>query len=177
MNLKIRDIQPSDSEKLIDYFLNASPTFLKNMGADQSKLPKREKWLKKLKHEAHKEDKQKKSFYVIWLLDDEPIGHSNINDIEFGVSGEMHLHMWKVDKRRSGLGFKFLQLSIREYFKRFKLKTIICEPNSENKAPNKTLTKLGFKFIKRYETKPSAIALFQTVNHYELDRNDFQGID
>jgi len=42
MNLTVREMQLSDIEKIVDYFVNADLEFLKGMGADKSKLPKRE---------------------------------------------------------------------------------------------------------------------------------------
>ena len=34
------------------------------------------------------------------------------------------------------------------FFRHFNLKSIKCEPNANNPAPNKVLPKIGFKFIK-----------------------------
>jgi RimJ/RimL family protein N-acetyltransferase len=82
----------------------------------------------------------------------------------------MHLHLWKNDKRKNGLGFDFLKRTIPYYFKNFELETLICEPYSENIAPNRVLQKLGFQLIRTYDTTPGWINFHQTVNRYELKK-------
>ncbi len=168
MKLNVREMQSDDIEKIVDYFLGADAKFLKGMGADKSKLPSKAEWMLKLNLELKKGYPQKEYYYVIWELDNQPVGHSNINKIAFGQSALMHLHLWIADKRKTGLGVKFLNQSIPFYFEKFKLKKLICEPFSENIAPNKTLKKIGFDFIKSYETIPGPINFPQIVNRYEL---------
>lgn len=170
MNIKVREIREKDAEKIVSYFLNAKPKFLKKLGADQSKLPEKQIWVNNIEKDIQREYQHKNAFYIIWLLNDHPVGHSNINNIKFGKSAEMHMHIWSNDVRKSGLGPKFLKQTIPLYFELYKLQTLICEPNSENDAPNKTLKKLGFKLTRSYETFPSPITFKQVVNRYELDR-------
>lgn len=174
MKLKIREIQTNDIEKIVNYFVCADAKFLKDMGADKSKLPKRRDWIKKLESELIKPYKNKEFYYIIWLLDNQEIGHSNINNIEFGKSATMHLHLWNTDKRKSGLGLDFLRLTIPYYFKNFRLEKLICEPYSKNIAPNKVLKKLNFKLVRTYETTPGWINFKQIVNRYELKKEQLK---
>lgn len=174
MKLNVREIRPNDIEKIVDYFVNADAEFLKGMGADKSKLPQREEWIKKLESEFKKTYKNKDFYYIIWLIDDQPIGHSNIHKIEFGNIATMHLHLWKNDKRKNGLGLKFLNLTVPYYFKKFNLKKLICEPSSENVAPNRVLKKLGFELVRTYDTTPGWINFHQTVNRYELKKGQLE---
>lgn len=174
MKLSVREIKKSDIEKTVDYFVYAGAEFLKGMGADKSKFPKREEWIKKLELDFKKSYEKKEFYYIIWLLDNQAVGHSNINNIEFGKSATMHLHLWKNDKRKNGLGLDFLKLTIPYYFKNFELKKLICEPYSKNIAPNKVLKKLEFKLTKTYDTIPGWINFHQTVNRYELQKEDFK---
>ena len=174
MKLTVREIQLNDIEKIVDYFVLADTEFLLGMGADKSKLPKREDWIKNLESEFQKPDTAKEFYYIIWLLDDLEVGHSNINTIEFGKSATMHLHLWNNDKRKSGLGLDFLRLTIPYYFKNFKLKKLICEPYSKNVAPNRVLVKLGFELVRTYETKPGLINFHQIVNRYELKKEQLK---
>lgn len=168
MEMTVREMQLTDIEKIVDYFVNADKEFLKGMGADKSKLPKREEWIEKLKLEFKKPYAEKEFYYIIWLIDNLPIGHSNINKITFGKDATMHLHIWKNDKRKNGLGLDFLRLTIPYYFKNFNLKKLICEPYSKNIAPNRVLDKLGFVLVQTYDTTPGWINFHQTVNRYEL---------
>lgn len=174
MNLSVREMEKSDIKLIVDYFINADSEFLKAMGADKSKLPKRSEWIKKLNREFEKPNEQKEFYYIIWLLDNQPTGHSNINNIDFGQTATMHLHLWKSDSRKSGLGFEFLNRTIPLYFKNFNLENLICEPYSKNIAPNKILKKVGFEFIREYETIPGWINFLQTVNSYEMTKERFQ---
>ncbi|GAA4277335.1 GNAT family N-acetyltransferase [Aquimarina mytili] len=174
MNVSVREMKKDDIESIIDYFVNADSEFLKSMGADKSKLPDRVEWIKKLNQEFKKPYTDKEFYYIIWLLDDTPIGHSNINNIEFGNTATMHLHVWKNAKRKKGLGLELLKKTIPFYFKNFKLEKLICEPYSENIAPNKTLIRAGFEFIKKYETVPGWINFLQYVNSYELTKDQFE---
>ncbi len=173
MKLSVRELQLDDIEKIVDYFVNSSVEFMKGMGADKSKLLEKKEWIEKLKLELQKSYSQKEFYYIIWLVDNQPIGHSNVNNIEFKESATMHLHLWKNDKRKSGLGLEFLKLTIPYFLKNLELKKLICEPYSENVAPNKTLKKLGFKLVRTYETIPGWINFKQIVNRYELTKVQF----
>ncbi|WP_459210887.1 GNAT family N-acetyltransferase [Aquimarina rhabdastrellae] len=174
MKIEAREMCLNEIELMVDYFLNAEAAFLEKMGVDRAKLPEREQWIKKLQLDIVKPFNERAFFYVVWLMDNEPIGHSNINNIVFGSSATMHLHVWKNEKRKSGLGLHFLQKTIPLYFKYFDLKELICEPRAANIAPNKTLLKLGFEFLKTYETTPGWINFHQTVSRYRLLKENLE---
>lgn len=169
-NLSVRECQLSDIENVVDYFVNADVEFMKDMGADKSKFPSKKEWTDKLKEEFNEPYSKKKFYYIIWVIDGEAIGHSNINTIEYGNTAVMHLHIWDDKKRKSGLGFEFLKLTIPYYFKNFELEKLVCEPYAKNPAPNKTLKKLGFELVKTYNTTPGWINFHQTVNRFELQK-------
>ena len=173
MKLRVREMQLNDITKIVDYFRNADTNFLEGMGVDKNKLPEKDDWIEKLKLEFNKSYKQKEFYYIIWLIDNHPLGHSNINNIEFGDTALMHLHLWKKGRRKSGLGLEFLKQTIPFYFKHFELKKLICKPYAENIAPNKTLKKIGFEMIRTYNTIPGWINFHQTVNQYELTKEQF----
>lgn len=161
---------------IVDYFLESSPGYLQAMGANPLKLPNRNDWIDSLVYQYQKPYKIKSYYYVIWNVDDVPVGHSNINHIIFGESATMHLHIWNSKNRKKGMGLEFLKLSIPYYFKNFNLQTLICEPFANNPAPNKTLPKLGFTFVKKYETIPGPINYKQEVCRYELSIDRFKEI-
>jgi RimJ/RimL family protein N-acetyltransferase len=176
MKLTVREIQANEIEKIVDYFVNADTRFLKEMGADKCKLPKKKNWIEKLESEFKKSNVEKEFYYIIWLFDNQAIGHSNINNIEFGKSATMHLHLWNIDKRKNGLGLNFLRLTIPDYFRNFELEKLICEPYLKNIAPNKVLKKLDFELVRAYDTTPGWINFRQTVNRYELKRKQLRVI-
>lgn len=168
MKLAVREMQECDIEPIVDYFVLAETTFLEGMGVDKSKLPSKESWMKKLEDELRNDLLEKEFYFMIWLLDKVPVGHSNINQIKPEESACMHLHLWQGGSRRKGMGLDFLKLCIPNYFKSYDLKTLICEPYAMNVAPNKVVQRLGFDFIRTYDTTPGWINFHQSVNRYEL---------
>lgn len=177
MKISVREMKISDVESVVNYFLRATPDFLRGMGADPDKIPDKVVWVQLLKDELKKAKENKEFYYIIWLMDDQPIGHSNINKIQFGDSAFMHLHLWKNNKRQRGTGTQFLHITIPYYFKNFNLKKLYFEPYALNPAPNKILPKVGFDFVKTYETTPGWINFHQKVNRWimiseKIDSND-----
>src|SRR5262249_55982368 len=143
---------------------------LRAMGVDPARLPARAEWKAAMLQDARRCDQEKERFFLTWLADDEPVGHSSINKIVVGEEAFIHLHLWRTGLRRSGLGTQLFQLSVAYMFDRFGLKRILCEPYADNPAPNRVLTKLGFELVKRYRTVPGAINFDQDVHRYQFER-------
>ncbi len=178
MSGTIRPMQnTTDIELIVDYFIDANTDFLKGMGADPTKLPKRKDWIKLIAEDLQKPYTAKKFYYVIWLYNNQAVGHTNINKIQYGATAYMHLHIWNPNNRQRGRGVDYLKASIPHYFQHFQLKHLYCEPYALNPAPNKTLPKLGFDFIKAYETQPGPINFFQMVKRYILTKENYEAQD
>jgi RimJ/RimL family protein N-acetyltransferase len=167
------DVKPftcsAEYERMLDYFFHADEMFLRGMGVDPAKLPKRDEWLDRLLADLGREEQEKETYYLGWFDNTVPIGHSNVNKIIYGKEAYMHLHVWDRRYRKSGLGTAFLRESIKTFIQKFELKCLYCEPYAENPAPNRVLTKLGFRLIKRYRTVPGIINFEQEVNRYAID--------
>lgn len=118
--------------------------------------------------------KEKMSYALIWCLDGKPIGHNNINAIEFGQSAKMHLHLWNTENRQKGIGTFLIKKSLPFFFENLKLKELWCEPYALNPAPNKTLEKIGFEFQKKYTTIPGSINFEQEVNQWKLTKEQYK---
>lgn len=174
MKISTREMIPSDIEKVVDYFINADASFLKGMGADKKKFPARDIWMELIQSELNKPNPEKEFYYIIWLINDEPVGHSNINKIHYGDHATMHLHLWNTQRRRKGLGISFLKNTLPYYFKNFHLQTVICEPYAENPAPYRVLQKLGFIQTQTYTTTPGWINFKQKVHRHELPKEVFE---
>ena len=175
-NVLVREINKHDVELLADYWFKSDFEHLNRMGADKEKLPPRTRMIEMLFEQIYLPLKDKTSYALIWELDGKQIGHSNVNNIIYGVEATMHLHLWKSDNRKRGLGTKLVKKSLHYYFNNLKLSKIICEPYALNQAPNKTLQKLGFDFIKRYLTIPGSINFEQQVNRWELTKDKYEEI-
>ncbi|MEO9966443.1 MAG: GNAT family protein [Reichenbachiella sp.] len=173
MITSIREMNASDVDRIVDYFMNADADYLSGMGADKSKLPARTDWIRSIKDELDKPFEEKSLYYVIWQVDGEAIGHSNINNITFGKEAFMHLHIWEKKNRRFGNGLDLVRLSIPKYFQHFELETLRCEPYAFNPAPVKVLETAGFEYKNTYETTPSIICSPQQVKRYEMSKSQF----
>jgi RimJ/RimL family protein N-acetyltransferase len=159
----------ADYERVLDYFLGADEPYLRGMGVDPKKLPQRAAWLERLLPDLTRPDEQKQTFYVGWDYQGSRVGHSNVNPLVYGDHAYVHLHLWDPAARHAGLGTEFLRRSIEVFFRRFALRRLYCEPYAENPAPNRVLTKVGFRLVKRYRTVPGLINAEQEVNRYVLD--------
>jgi len=175
--LSVREIQQEDIELIINYWLNADKTFLKNMGVDLSKMPTKESWVNMLSQQLGQSYHEKKSYCIIWQVDGKAAGHSNVNKIIFGQEAFMHLHLWKKDIRKSGLGTELVKMTLPYFFNNMNLKILYCEPYSLNPAPNKTLTKVGFEFVKENITIPGFLNFEQKVNLWKLTCEKFKTLN
>lgn len=170
MNRTIRELENQDIPRIISYFLEADEDDLNRMGVAPEKLPEQAEWETLFLADAHRSVKDKQFYYLIWEVDEMPIGHACINKINFRKEAFMHLHIWDPAHRRSGSGSFFIENCIDRFFKVFQLERLLCEPNARNQAPNRTLEKTGFELRKTYETVPGWINCHQLVNQWELTR-------
>ncbi len=173
-NLSVREIQEVDVPLIIDYWHNADDDFLINLGVEINKIPSRKEWENMLLEQIAKSYTNKKSYCIIWQVDEKAVGHSNVNKIVYGKEAYMHLHLWKNEFRKMGLGTQLVKMTLPFFFENLHLKKLYCEPYALNPAPNKTLEKAGFKFIKEYVTIPGFLNFEQKVNLWELTFEKFK---
>jgi len=170
----VREIQLKDIDLIADYWLTSDSVFLTQMGVDLNKLPTRDGLREMLSIQINTSITDKKSYALIWELNGQQIGHSNVNAIEHGKEATMHLHLWNSTNRKKGVGTNLIKKTLPYYFDKLQLKKIICEPYALNIAPNKTLKKIGFKFIKKYRTIPGSLNFEQEVNRWELTKENYE---
>lgn len=166
--LSVREITENDIVPLTGYWLEATDIFLTGMGVDLSKMPSRKELTGMLSHQISVPYEHKQSYCIIWLKDNLPVGHCNINKIIFGEEASMHLHIWNEYNRHKGMGAEFIKISVPYFFENLRLKKIYSEPYSLNPAPHKTLAKAGFTFVKEYITIPGWINFEQSVKQWQL---------
>ncbi len=172
--LKVREIQAADVELVCDYWSNSSPEHLLGMGADPAKFPARADMHQNISKQLTQDYPDKAAYCLIWLQDERPIGHTNINQIQFGKQAYMHLHLWHSATRQKGMGQQLVRLSLPYYFKHFQLQTLFCEPYALNPAPNKTVAKVGFRFVKTHRTIPGSLNFEQEANLWAMDRAEWE---
>ena len=124
LDISVRELKIIDLDLLANYWYQADSAYLRSMGADQSKLPTRDRMIQALTKQVKSPIKDKKSYALIWELDGKQIGHSNVNNLTFGEEGTMHLHLWQVDNRKKGIGTKLVQILIRKLNSLISLKQI-----------------------------------------------------
>ncbi|CAN5908676.1 hypothetical protein BH11BAC7_BH11BAC7_23840 [soil metagenome] len=174
MQLSVRELQQKDIDPLTHYWLTAPPEFLAGMGVDLQKMPRPEEWSMMLNEQLNTPVKDKKSYCITWLEDGVAIGHSNISKILYGEEAFMHLHLWNNASRKKGNGSAFVKLTLPYFFENYKLKKLCCEPYALNPAPNKTLKKAGFTFVKKYTCVPGILNFEQEVNLWEMTREQYE---
>ncbi|GAB2963208.1 hypothetical protein GCM10027048_35070 [Hymenobacter coalescens] len=173
-SLSVRELQLPDLEPLIDYWLQSEPAYLQSLGVDLRKMLTRAEWTAMLTEQLRTPLPEKKSYCLIWEVDGRAVGHSNINQIRFGEQAYMHLHLWHAPERRQGYGAALIRLTLPYYFERYQLQRLYCEPYALNPAPNRTLARLGFRFVREHVTTPGALNFEQPVQLWELTRAAFE---
>ncbi|MGX5820699.1 GNAT family N-acetyltransferase [Chitinophaga lutea] len=172
--MNVREMQTPDIDRILDYWMDATPAFLQGMGVDLEKVPSRSEWSAMLVRQLTQSYAEKENYCLIWELDGQPVGHSNVNNIVCGLEAHMHLHLWRPDLRRKGAGVSLVRLSLPYYFHNLQLQTLYCQPSALNPAPNRTLAKAGFTFERAYVTIPSMICFEQRVNRWAMTRGAFE---
>jgi RimJ/RimL family protein N-acetyltransferase len=170
MTLTVREMMGSEVDIIIEYFQSSTPEHLEMLGVDPTRLPAAESWRERLRRECALPIDQRSMVPVIWLSDDRPVGFSSSDKIFYGEQANMHLHVTEPHRRHQGIGVECVGRSVDIYFERLKLKRLFCEPNAFNVAPNRTLQKAGFKYLKTHMTVPGPLNFHQPVTRWMIER-------
>jgi RimJ/RimL family protein N-acetyltransferase len=170
MTLTVREMTGSEVDLIITYFFQSTPEYLEILGVDPSRLPAPESWRERFQRECALPFEQRARMAVIWLSDDQPIGFSTADKIAYGEQANMHLHVIDPGRRNQGYGVECVRRSVDIYFDRLKLNRLFCEPNAFNVAPNRTLQKAGFKYLKTHMTVPGPLNYHQAVTRWVIER-------
>ena len=146
---------------------------MRSMGVDIHNDPTRNALVEMISYQLTQPYREKKAYAIIWLLNSKPIGHCNLNPATFGGEAFMHLHLWKNDDRQKGIGTALVKQSLPYFFNHMQLQTLWCQPYALNAAPNKTLAKVGFDFVKEYVTVPGSYSFEQPVKQWRMTRDKF----
>ncbi len=170
MEINVRELAPEEALIVVDYFHGSTPEHLERMGVDPTRLPPREEWRERLGADFARPLDQRDRLYLVWLADGTIVGFSSCDRITFGERANMHLHVLEDGNRRRGFGAECVRRSVELYFSRLKLKSLYCEPNAFNEAPNRTLQKAGFKYLETYMTVPGPMNTHQAVTRWVIER-------
>ena len=169
MELRVRPISEKDNG-FINYWLQLSPDEIERLGVAVDRLPSADEMRSGLRANGKSASGTVATFVLAWVVDGEAIGHSSLKDIVPGESGRIHLHMWRPDLRGRGLGPRLFCLSALDFYGRFRLERIICEPKADNPAPNRMLQRIGFPLVESRIGASSDISTISRLNCYEIRR-------
>ena len=167
--LGVRPLAPEDFDGFITYFTCASKTDAERMGLDIKRVSSAAQMRSDLN--AMIAAPGTSTFVLAWCANGKAVGHSSLKNIVSGDSGNMHLHMWRADLRGKGYGPRFFCMSALDFYQRFSLKRIICEPKADNAMANRMLKKIGFPLTLTHVAASSEISVVSELNRYEILRD------
>jgi RimJ/RimL family protein N-acetyltransferase len=167
---RVREMKLSEVGLIVDYFHRSTPEHLEMLGVDPTRLPRSDAWHDRFQREYALPVDRRMALFVIWLLDDLPVGFSSCDKIVYGEHANMHLHVTEPERRQQGIGTECVRQSVDMYFDRLKLKRLFCEPNAFNAGPNRTLQRAGFKYLKSHMTVPGPLNYHQAVTRWVIER-------
>ena len=170
MELSVRPLAAQDFDDFINYWLALSPAEIERLGVAIDRLPTADRMRSDLEAMLAAPDEAVRNFVLAWCIDGEAIGHSSLKDIVPGEVGNIHLHMWRADLRGKGHGAHLFCLAAVEFYKRFNLKRIVCEPKADNPAPNRLLQRIGFPLVSTRIGRGSELGAVCELNCYDIGR-------
>lgn len=170
MDLSVRPLAAEDFDSFINYWLGLSQAEIERLGVAIDRLPSAARMRSDLAAMLIAPDVAVHSFVLAWCINGEVIGHSSLKDIVTGDSGSIHLHMWRADLRGKGHGPHLFCLAAVDFYERFKLRRIICEPKADNPPPNRLLQRLGFPLISTRIGRSSELGTICKLNRYDIVR-------
>ena len=170
MSIVVREMSLDETSIVIDYFHSSTPEHLEMLGVDPTRLPPKSVWTERFHQQFATPLEIRTGYFVTWQSDQGVLGFSSCDKIAFGEQAHMHLHVLSPDQRRQGAGTQCVQQCVEIYFNKLKLKRLFCEPNAFNVGPNRTLQKVGFKYVKTHMTVPGSLNFHQAVTRWVIER-------
>lgn len=168
--LTVRPLAREDFDGYIAYFTRVSKADAERMGLAIDRVPSVTRLRSDLEAMIATPVDRLRSFVLTWCLDSKTIGHSSLKDIVPRDVGSIHLHMWRADLRGRGYGPRLFCLSVLDFYERFNLKRMICEPKADNPIPNRVLQKIGFPLLLTHVAASSELSVVCELNRYDILR-------
>ena len=169
--LTVRPLANEDFDGYIAYFTRPSKTDAERMGLAIDRVPSAAQTRSELDAMIATPVDRLRSFVLAWCVDGKTIGHSSLKDIVSGDFASIHLHMWRADLRGKGYGPRLFCLSALDFYERFNLKRIICEPKADNPMANRMLKKIGFPLVLTHVAASSELSVVCELNRDDILRD------
>jgi RimJ/RimL family protein N-acetyltransferase len=169
--LTVRPLASQDLDGYIAYFTRPSKADAERMGLAIDRVPSATRLRSDLEAMIAASLDRLRSFVLAWCIDGEAVGHSSLKDIVPGDFGSIHLHIWRAALRGKGYGPRLFCLSALDFYERFNLKRIICEPKADNPMANRMLKKIGFPLVLTHVAASSELSVVCELNRYEILRD------
>jgi RimJ/RimL family protein N-acetyltransferase len=171
MHLSVRPLAAEDIDGFINYWLGLSQAEIERLGVAIDRVPSAARMRSDLEAMLAAPNDGVRSFVLAWCINGEAIGHSSLKDIVPADFGSIHLHMWRADLRGKGHGPYLFCLAAVNFYERFKLKRIICEPKAGNSPANRLLQRTGFPLISTRIGRSSELSTIGKLNTYDIMRH------
>jgi RimJ/RimL family protein N-acetyltransferase len=169
--LIVRPLASEDVDGYIAYFTRPSKADAERMGLAIDRVPSAIRLRSDLEAMIAAPLDRLRSFVLAWCVDGKTIGHSSLKDIVPGDFGSIHLHIWRADLRGRGYGPRLFCLSALDFYERFNLKRIICEPKADNPMANRMLKRIGFPLVLTHVAASSELSVVCELNRYDIVRD------
>ena len=171
VRLTVRPLATEDLDGYIAYFTLPSKADAERMGLAIDRVPSPTGLRAEVEAMMAAPLDRLSSFVLAWCVDGKTVGHSSLKDIVPCDFGSIHLHMWRADLRGKGYGPRLFCLSALDFYERFNLKRIICEPKADNPMANRMLKKIGFPLVLTHVAASSELSVVCQLNRYEILRD------
>ena len=170
MELSVRPLAENDFDDFINYWRGLSPADIERMGVAIDRMPTPGNMRADLGAMLTTPNERAESFVLAWCIDGQAIGHSSLKNIAPGDFGSIHLHIWRADLRGKGYGPHLFCLAALDFYERFKLQRMICEPKADNPAANHLLQRIGFPLVSTRTGAGSDLGMICELNRYNIVR-------
>jgi len=145
------------------------------MGMQRQRLPSAEVLTEQLRRSVDVEPKRRREAYLLWMCGARLIGYAALKRIQFGLYGDMHLHMVSREDRGRGMGAVLFCLSTLSFYQTYRLQLCLCEPRATNLGPNRMLQKIGFPLLKTFCGCSSDLTFPTEISQYFVTADLAQG--
>lgn len=176
--IRFRDYEPSDIDRICDYWFRSPKGFLGSIGIDQEKMFSESDIRNSMTKSFNSRipDIELKSEGLVIEYKGEPIGTHIINEIEFGLKGIFHAHIWKPEFRQIGIGTYTYPRACKIFFDRFQLQKIVFKTPVDNLGANLLKKKLGMKPIEKIKLCEGPVKDGTVANVYVLFSEEIDSI-